>query len=182
MNSTVLKNTQVSQEPDDTSLTIFPAMAQEDKDDSHVNGLPSSLWRQLYSVRVDLWTSGLGGLVVGGFAGAVIHSAAKMFSKNKKSFNKNTLTLAVFATAATGSYLGSVVNGKRSLYNVLYYQNAPVLPPIQRNNDDNDLQRPMISSYQSKLLENNRQIAANLDESFHRRAETLRKRKESDNA
>lgn len=148
-------------------------MTQKEENASEI--IDPNTWRKLWTVRVDLWTGSVGGLVIGGVIGKALHDIAQYFSKNKKQFNKNTMVLSIFASAATCSYLGSVVSGKQSLTNAMFLSGpimAPKLPSVQ-----DDL-NPKISSYQAKVLENQQELVRNFDASFQRRAEAIRKMKE----
>jgi hypothetical protein len=141
-------------------------------------------WKKLGAVKSNLWTGSLAGLVVGALAGKAFHDLAHYFSKNKKKqFNKNTLVLTMISSAAVCSYLGSVVNGKQSFVREMFYEGRPALqrPPVTSAVQDDDL-NPKISTYQAKILQNQREVVTSFDDAFHRRAEAIRRKKEQDAA
>lgn len=140
-------------------------------------------WKKLGAVKSNLWTGSLAGLVFGAFAGKALHDVAHHFSKNKKQFNKSTQLLSMISSAVVCSYLGSVVNGKQSFVREMFYEGRPALqrPLVTAAVQDDDL-NPKISTYQAKILQNQREIVTSFDDAFHRRAEAIRRKKEQDAA
>lgn len=76
---------------------------------------------RLHDVRNNVWKGGAQGLVAGGllgYVGAKLASQAKSHPTLPRLGQPRYTMLAVMATGALGSFLGSVVSGKRSVVHI----------------------------------------------------------------
>lgn len=146
--------------------------------------------QQLVRVRQELWTGSLKGLVGGIFLAIAVHKLIPTIPqlRGKLKVNRNTLVFSVITCGACCSYIGAVVHGKNafafsniielfrrnaSTSSMIQHDNVSSLQSVQSSHD----QSPSLS-YQAQLQNNTQNILNNLDESFHRRAEAIKRAKE----
>jgi hypothetical protein len=121
-----------------------------------MNPIDPTSYARFNKIRQNLWEGGAKGLAGGLIGGGVIYQGLKMtnLSAMKKMGSKNHLTAAVLIGGAIGMFLGSVTAGKNAMSTEgdLFTGSA---------NPD--------SAYQSKMLENEKDIRQNMDAAFLRR-------------
>lgn len=160
--------------------TISPELREVDQT-APLPVIDAETRHELRRVRQELWMGSLKGLVGGIFLGVALHNLATRIPQLKKKFktNRNTMVFTAITCGACCSYLGSVVQGKNAFAfsNIIELLRRDMSGVTTANGSDPTGLTTL--SYQAQLRQNENHVLNNLDQSFHRRAEAIKKAKES---